>query len=173
MPVHLTTNRSFYSFLPVAAALFALAGCGASDTSQMRSDGADTGVIYDAQGPTLNPSSVGVYDRRAVLVAYYRSRHFQSKLDALRAERDAALGRGDAYGAKHAEARGEALQDLAHRQLAGEAPLDNIAQLINRDLPAIAHEAGVARIIARGGEAPDARTVDVTGLLERCIASAP
>lgn len=107
----------------------------------------------------------GVFDRTEVLIAYHKWEVREAALRELVRERDAALAAGDKARAHELERRGEAMQDHSHHQLAGRENLDDIAQALHDQLPAIAGETGVARIIERGGEAPGRPTVDVTAAI--------
>ncbi len=115
----------------------------------------------------LNPEAapdgpVGVFDRTQVLVAYYRSRRHEGVMQALSQARAEALARGDQVRVLELDAQGAALQETAHRQLTGAAPLTNVAEALTDELPQIARQAGVARIVARSEEPAGAQAIDVT-----------
>ena len=69
---------------------------------------------------------VGTYDSRAVATAYYRSEAHARRQGQLRQEHDQATAEGDTARAAELEARGRALQEQAHRQVFGNAPVDEI-----------------------------------------------
>jgi hypothetical protein len=109
---------------------------------------------------------VGTFHKQAIVVAFYRSPSWSDTLKQKMAELAAAKKAGDTTKAKELEAWGAAQQELAHRQLAGEAPISNILEALTPAFPAIAQKAEVAII------APDlpyasaaVQTVDVTDLL--------
>jgi hypothetical protein len=99
---------------------------------------------------------VGTYQADSLVVAYYKNSnpYFKKEMDALMAEPVEAR-----------EKKGAALQDRAHQQLAG-APIDNILEALRPVLPEIARAAHVDLIVSQiVYRAPDADTVDITGLL--------
>lgn len=109
------------------------------------------------------PIRVGAFDRASIVVAYYRSPMWAEVLNAKIAERDAAKKANDTARVAELEAWGQAHQDLAHRQLAGEAPIDDILKALEPAFAAIAARAGVEKIVAE--KPPGVETVDVTPLL--------
>ena len=89
---------------------------------------------------------------------------------AKRAELEAAKTANDTQKAQDLQAWGGAQQELAHRQLEGEAPIANILEALAPQLPDLARKAGVALI------APDlpytdrsVQTVDMTDILLDCL----
>ena len=109
---------------------------------------------------------VGTFQKASVVVAFYRSSLWAETMKAKLAEMDAAKKANDDAKVTELQSWGSGHQDLAHRQLAGEAPIDNILEALSPGLPEIARQAGVNLI------APDlafadrtVQTVDVTGLL--------
>jgi hypothetical protein len=90
---------------------------------------------------------VGVFDREALLVAYYHSQIHDQELGALQADLARAKEKGDAAAMKRIEAQGEAMQDLAHRQLAGEATLTNVLAPLRPHFADVASAMHVAMII--------------------------
>jgi len=149
-----------------------LAGCcGKCNTPEKTSGAVPAGTLYAQPGaPPTSP--IGVFDRTALLVAYYKSATHDDALAELRRERDAALADGDTARAAAIERRGELLQKTAHRQLEGNEPLTNIADALKDRLPHIAKEAGVTRIVERGTEPVGSRIVDITANLAAQFPSA-
>lgn len=125
--------------------------------------------LYEAS-PTVAGAPVGVFDRTAVLVAYYGSTFNEAEISALVRQRDEAAARGDTARVKELEAQGAAHQEHAHRQLAGRAPLDNISETLRDELPALAQQAGVCRIVPSDAKPAGAPTVDLT---DRIVALLP
>lgn len=161
--------------LIVTAALNCLlAGCGVSSAGKDAADGGSAQLTAAApeQGATseANRERVGVFDRTKVLIAYYRSAEHAAALDAMQRERDEARHDGDAFWAAEIERRGGVMQERAHRQLAGRAPLTNIRLAIGDRLPALAKELGVPDIVERDKAMPGVTTVDVT---DRIVAMFP
>ena len=125
--------------------------------------------LYEAS-PAMAGAPVGVFDRTAVLIAYYRSTFNEAEISALVRQRDEAAERGDAARVKELEAQGAAHQEHAHRQLAGRAPLDNIAETLRDELPGLAQQAGVSRIVPSDSKPTGASTIDLT---DRIVALLP
>jgi hypothetical protein len=109
---------------------------------------------------------VGTFKRTEVVVAYYRSSIHDRFLQSLQADRDQAAAAGNQQRVKEIEAKGEAAQNLAHRQLAGEAALENILDHLRKEFPQIAAEAGVKILVEQPLYIdPALKTVDVTDLI--------
>jgi hypothetical protein len=107
---------------------------------------------------------VGVFDTQAVVVAYYRSTLNNDFVKGLIAERDRARTAGDAARVAELEKQGGDHQELAHRQLAGQARIDNILEHLKADMPAIGKEAGVDVIVYEPLYlGPEVVKVDITG----------
>jgi hypothetical protein len=118
--------------------------------------------------------AVGTYHREDLLVAYYASDKFHRQLEVLQQQRDAALAAGDKAGAQALERRGEALQDTAHRQLAGTEPLHNIMADLKDALPRVEQELGVSRLVEDTEELPaGTRVVDATRALTKLLPRSP
>jgi len=149
------------------AFFLAMALCGAIGCSGPTSAGRTP--LYEAS-PAQPGEPVGVFDRAAVLIAYYGSTFNEAEISALVRRRDEAAARGDATRVKELEAQGVAHQEHAHRQLAGRAPMDNIAETLRDELPDLAQRAGVSRIVPSDARPAAAPTVDVT---ERIVALLP
>jgi hypothetical protein len=101
-----------------------------------------------------------------VVVAFYRSPLWADATKAKVAELDAARKANDAGKVQDLETWGSTHQELAHRQLSGDAPITNILEALSPGLPEIARRAGV-KLIAPDLPFADAtiETVDVTDLL--------
>lgn len=109
---------------------------------------------------------VGTFQRKEVLVSFYGSAIWVRELESLRTELEEAKSQNDSKKVVDIELRGNTLQELAHRQLAGEAALTNILAHLESTLPTVAKEARVQIIV----EQPIFRDnsielVDVTPLL--------
>jgi hypothetical protein len=110
---------------------------------------------------------VGVYDSRAVAVAFAGSAPFNRWLGELRAEHAKAKASGDQKRVAKLEAEGAARQRLLHMQGFSTAPVTNILEQIKDQLPALKEKAGVSVLVSKwdqGGLAryKDAAQVDVT-----------
>ena len=111
---------------------------------------------------------VGVFDSRAVAVAYARSDVFRRGLNAMKAEHEEAKETGDTARVAELEAKGQAMQDLLHRQGFSTWPVDDILEQVEGRIPAIAERAGVDVIVSKWTivyERPGVEFVDVTDLM--------
>ena len=123
---------------------------------------------HGEESPRIDPSArIGVFDSRAVAIAYYRSGEFRKLLAAKHAERDRAKAAGDEAAAARLESDGREWQELIHQQGSGARSIDNILALskVKNELPAIA-EAGNVRVVVSQGQvayqAAAVQTVDLT-----------
>ena len=127
---------------------------------------ADSEVVGSGGGPVR----VGVFRREPLLVAYYGSTAHETALGRLRTERQKALDEGDAARAKKLEAEGAALQEMAHRQLAGEAPLTNVLDALKPHLAEVSTAAGVSVVVeSTVWHDDDVILVDMTDRLEALL----
>jgi len=120
-------------------------------------------------GQTVKPLRVGMFDSRAVALAYYRrflrSPEFVASLKKLKDEHDKAEAAGDHEKAKKLEAEGRAGQENIHSQVFGSAPVDEVVAHIQDHLPEIAKQAGVDLIVSKWSvtyRSPATEFVDVT-----------
>ncbi len=141
--------KTFNTFATIAmVSLLSAAGC---QSSGQKSCCSDTGG-----------KRVGTFRRADIVVAYYNSTMHAEHLRELKAERDAALADGDKERAEALSRRGGEMQKLAHQQLAGNAPLDNIMERMGLKVFAIKQEANVTAIVEESEAPKGATTVDVT-----------
>jgi DNA-binding winged helix-turn-helix (wHTH) protein/TolB-like protein len=112
----------------------------------------------------------GTFHEPSVVVAFYRSPRWADVLKVKQAELAAAKKAGETQKVQELQGWGDAQQELAHRQLAGEAPITNILEALAPQLPELARKAGVA-LIAPSLPYADrtVQTVDVTDLLLDCL----
>ncbi len=105
---------------------------------------------------------VGVYDSRAVAVAFFHSR-YNTEVKELMAEYKKAEAAGDQKKMAELKAKGKKGQDKAHMQGFGKVPVDDLLVPVKAKLADVAKGAGVIAIAddytytAQGTE-----TVDVT-----------
>jgi hypothetical protein len=96
---------------------------------------------------------VGIYDSRAIAVAFGGSEAFQAsvgkQLAAMRAEYNEAKAAGNQKRVAELEAQGKAQQVLMHKQGFSTAPVDDILDHIKDKMPGIAKAAGVGPIISK------------------------
>ncbi|MGA2771821.1 MAG: hypothetical protein ABSG26_13500 [Bryobacteraceae bacterium] len=109
---------------------------------------------------------VGTFHKASIVVAFYRSPLWAESLKAKMAEMAVAKAANDTKKVQELDAWGNAHQETAHQQLAGEAPITNILEALAPGLPEIAKKARVAMIVADLPYADSSvETVDVTDML--------
>ena len=107
--------------------------------------------------------TVGIFSRATVVQVFYRSEVWKAKMQAMAEEQNKAVTTGDASKADQIDRELNAMQARAQKQLAGDAPLKNIYDLLQAEWPAIAKEAGVDMIVEMPlYQATGVRVVDVT-----------
>jgi hypothetical protein len=107
-----------------------------------------------AQGKTTRTQErIGVYDSRAIAVAYVGSTHQSDKMKDLQAQFATAKKSGDAKEVARLEAEGKAWQARLHQQGFGTAPVDDILAHIANELPKVREAAGVSRFISKWDQA--------------------
>ena len=109
------------------------------------------------------PVRVGTFHKASVAVAYYRSPLWAETLKSQMAAMQAAKRANDTQKVKELEEWGGKRQEIAHRQLTGEAPITNILEALTPAFPEIARQARVAIVVADLPYADaSVQTVDVT-----------
>jgi hypothetical protein len=107
--------------------------------------------------------TIGIFSRTMVVQIYYRSEIWKAKVRAMSEDRNTAAASGDNATVDRIDRELTALQALAQKQLAGEASLKNIYDVVKADWPAIAQETGVDIIVeAPLYQGPTTRVTDVT-----------
>ena len=118
-----------------------------------------------AATPQESRARIGVFDSRAVAVAYAASPQFRATLDALVAERDRAKAEGRTDRVRELEAEGAERQERLHEQGFGTGDVGELLALIRDELPAISEQAGVDLLVSKFDivwKRADAQWVDVT-----------
>ena len=110
---------------------------------------------------------IGVYDSRAVAVAYAGSPFQEKKMKEMRAQLKKAKEGGDTKEVSRLEAAGQTWQSKLMKQGFGTAPVDDILANIASELPEIQKAAGVTSLISKWNKTelekhPKAKQVDVT-----------
>ena len=111
---------------------------------------------------------IGLFDSRAVAIAYGNSELFSQRLSKLTAEHDKAEEAGSEERVKEVEFKLQALQHLAHQQAFSTGSVANILENMKDALPKIAKEAGVSIIVSKWEVAhrdSSLEAVDVTSQL--------
>lgn len=111
---------------------------------------------------------IGVYDSRAVAVAYVRGSGDAERIRGLMAELKQAEAKGDKARAEQIKAQGARIQTLRHLQGFSNAPIDDILQPLAGKLPEIARAAGVSLITAHVDFSDD--SVEVVDVTDRIVA---
>ena len=105
---------------------------------------------------------VGTFHKASLVVAFYRSPLWAETLKAKMAE----MAANDTKKVQELDAWGNAQQETAHQQLAGEAPITNILEALAPAWPEIAKKARVSMIVADLPYADSSvQSIDVTELL--------
>jgi hypothetical protein len=128
---------------------------------------ADEGTVTDS-----TPVRIGVYDSRAVALAWFWSAPVQQRFQDQMAAARAAKQTGDTARFKELAAALRAEQDRIHRQGFSTAPVDDALAAIKDRIPEIEKQAGVSMLVSKWDAAalkkyPNAEPVDVTDRLVR------
>jgi len=113
---------------------------------------------------------VGLFDSRAVAVAYVRSGRVDDAIKEKEEEMKEAEKVGDKKKIAELNAWGEAIQHKHHLQGFGTASVKDLLVYIEEDIPKVAKEAGVDIIVSKWDlvyEKKGAKVVDVTEMLIR------
>ena len=123
-------------------------------------------ALLFASRPALAQSTrVGTFDQTAIVVAYYRSSLWSDTIKAKQAEFVEAQKAGDTAKASALQAWGGESQELAHKQLAGEAPIANILDALKPAFEDIEKSGHVSSVVPYSANVKKADSVDVTGAL--------
>jgi hypothetical protein len=125
---------------------------------------------FAQQKPAETRQRIGVYDSRAIAVAYVGSTYQQAKMNELKAQLAKAKEAGDAKEVARLETEGKAWQTKLNQQGFGKAPVDDLLVPIASKLPKIEEAAKVTRLISKWDQARLTKyatfdQVDVTTLL--------
>lgn len=145
------TNLAVTGLLAVG---ICLGGCGAAAKLKEFPTSADAKAVR-----------VGVFESRAVAIAWVRSEAFKTNIQEKTGEAKRAREAGNEARAKEIESEMLALQSEVHKQGFGAWPVKNILAQIEDELPVIASEAQVDVIVSRWDlayVAAGAEFVDVT-----------
>ena len=108
---------------------------------------------------------IGVYDSRAVAVAYGNSTEFRKSLEGVTADYKKAKEAKDDKRVKEIETQMKAKQRRAHEQGFSTGSVANIMARIKDSLPGVAKKAGVDVIVSKwevNYQSPGIKVVDVT-----------
>jgi hypothetical protein len=105
---------------------------------------------------------IGTFNRQAIVVAYYRSPQWADMLKQKRAELEEAKRANDAAKIKELNAWGGESQELADKQLAGDAPIKNILEALRPTLDEIEKTEHLTSIVPAPAPDNKATSVNVT-----------
>lgn len=110
---------------------------------------------------------IGIYDSRAIAVAYAGSAFQQKKMAELKEQHRQAKDSKNTKEVARLEALGKAWQAALHKQGFGTAPVDDLLQHIAGEIPRIQKAAGVTNLVSKWNQPEldrfkDARRIDVT-----------
>ena len=113
---------------------------------------------------------IGVYDSRAIAIAFTGSDIYKKQMDPLMAEFDKAKAAGDQKRIEELKTEGANRQKLRHKQGFSTAPVDDILENIKNELLEIEKKEGFSVIISKWDKGalskhPKAELVDVTMML--------
>ncbi len=135
------------------------------------------GLLHETSSLAADPQSaagttrqrVGVYDTRSVALAFFRSEKNLASIKKFQQDGQSAMKAGDTNKVAEMKKLGREGQDRIHRQVFGDAPIDNIMEQLKEYLPEIQKQAKVKKIVPKGQAEASAEIVDVTSLLvEKC-----
>lgn len=121
-----------------------------------------------AGGPKKQYLRVGVYDSRAIAIAYGHSDHWNQILKGKMEELEKAKAAGDQKKIEELESWGPERQKEAHLRAFGTAPVHKLFEPVKDKLAEVAQQAGVDLIVSQWEldyQSPDAETIDVTDQL--------
>ena len=120
------------------------------------------------------PLRIGVYDTRAVAVAYTHSEYAQAPLRAKMEEHKAAQAAGNTAKIKELEDWGQTRQRQLHRKGFGRVPVTDLLVHVKDRLPEAAARAGVQAIASDCDfHAPGVQIVDITDEIVRLYDPSP
>lgn len=158
--------------------VLAAAGAGACSQSHLDLAGPPKTAAERASDATLYTNTHGggttcTFDRTKVLVAYCKSARFTDSMRALTEQYKQAQERGDSSAQAACRREGESRQELLHQQLAGRAPLSDIAGTYRNEIDSIGREHNASIIIAADAVGTQNGAVDVTNELVNSMPPAP
>lgn len=127
-----------------------------------------TSISAVAQQSKLK-TRIGIFDSRAVAIAYTRSEQFMKQLNSMRAELKKAKDEGNEKRAKELEKQGPGLQELLHLQGFSTGSVRNIMERIKNKLPQIARENNVSLIISKWEPAYTDRSLQLVDITMKLV----
>jgi hypothetical protein len=113
-----------------------------------------------------NKPRIGIYNSRAVALAYGRSKAHNQSIATLVADANKAKASGDTNKLQALKKEGASRQDRLHRQVFGDAPIDDILDgALKPALPEIQKKANVTKLLSTAPKDATVETVDVTAAM--------
>jgi hypothetical protein len=103
------------------------------------------------QETKTDPSAprVGIYDSRAIAVAFPGTAFCKQTMSDLESRQDKAKAAGDQTEIKKLESEAQSWDGMLHKQALSTAPVDNLMAYIAGQLPEIKKQAGVELIVSK------------------------
>jgi Skp family chaperone for outer membrane proteins len=120
------------------------------------------GMLFGTQGALAQTARVGTFDRQTIVLAYYRSPQWAELLHEKRAELAAAKQANDQQKVDELSKWGGESQELAHKQLWGNAPIDNVVAAIEPAIQEICKTQNLSTVVPATTADAGSQTVDVT-----------
>jgi len=115
---------------------------------------AASGCASKPAEPAKSPTEkIGVYDSRAVAIAWVGTEEFKQSLNALKKESEQAKAAGDRERAAALEKEGAAMQERLHAQGFSTAPVDDILDHFRDQIAQIRVATGAAVLVSKWDEA--------------------
>ena len=115
---------------------------------------AASGCASKPAKPADSPTErIGVYDSRAVAIAWVGTEAFKQSLNALKKESEQAKAAGDRERASALEKEGAAMQERLHAQGFSTAPVDDILAHFQDQLAQIRVATGATALVSKWDEA--------------------
>lgn len=112
-----------------------------------------------------NKFRIGVYDSRAVAVAWANSTEFQATVKTIETEHQKATAAKNEKRLKEIEAQMKSQQRRAHEQAFSTGSVASIMETVKNRLPEVAKQSGVQLIVSKwevNHQSPEIEAVDVT-----------
>lgn len=117
--------------------------------------------------PDKAPAKIGVYDSRAIAVAYAGSKVHEAQLRVSTEKLKTAKAEGNTAQIAELESQAQQQQKELHRQGFSTAPVDKLLALVKDEVARITSDKGVGALVSKWDKEalakyPDAKQVDVT-----------
>ena len=131
-----------------------------------------------ASNDGFSQERIGIYDSRAIAIAFTGGEVFQETMKEMRQEYEQATAAGDEATLTRIDTLMQERQKLLHAQGFSTAPVDELLDHYSAAIPALLEEAGVSALISKwDGEAlsehSEVRRVDMTESLVDLITADP